>query len=383
MNGPASVEILGEDDELARIAEPWRELAESRGNAFVTPEWFMAWRRHYGSGAVPVVAAVRDRAGELVGVVPLQLSRRGGVRLLRFGGSNLGDNFHAAAREEDEALVWQAAGGELSQRRDWGAILLERIPVEAEWIDSVAGAGRRALSVIELKQDRMPAIELGGATWEEYLGGRSRKLRSQIRRDMRLLEREHGLRFRLTEDPATLDDDMETFLRLHESRWADRGGSRSIFERSREFHRSFARDALERGWLRLWLLELESEPVAAWYGWRLGDSYSHYLGGFDPAWANRGLGIIVLARAIQGAIEEGAGEFDFLLGTESYKLRFATKERQVQTLALARRFAPSNPILRTDRAARNAYSSMPPRLKHAIGRSLGALRERFPSSVER
>jgi CelD/BcsL family acetyltransferase involved in cellulose biosynthesis len=378
-----SVDILSDDSELVRLAQPWRELAESRGNAFVTPEWFMAWRRHYGAGAVPVVAAVRDRGRDLVGVLPLQLSRRAGARLLRFGGSNLGDNFHAAAREGDEALVWQAAAVNLSQRRDWGAILLERVPADADWIGSLAGRSRRALSIIHLTQDRMPATELDGLTWDDYLGGRSRKLRGRIRRDTRALERDHGLRFRLTEDPVTLEEDMEAFFRLHESRWAERGGSRSIMERSRRFHLDFARDALERGWLRLWLLELESRPVAAWYGWRLGDRYSHYLGGFDPEWAHHGLGIILLARAIRGAIEEGAGEFDFLLGAEPYKLRFATKEREVQTLALARRFSPSNPILRIDRVARNAYSSMPPRLKSALGRPLGSLRGRFPSSIDR
>src|SRR3712207_8266564 len=45
--------------------------------------------------------------------------------------------------------------------------------------------------------------------------------------------------------------------RLHEARWAGRGGSGSLNARTRRFHEQFAALALERGWLRLWTLELD------------------------------------------------------------------------------------------------------------------------------
>lgn len=374
-----AAEVLGASDDLAPIADAWRRLAEARGNAFVTPEWYAAWRDSYGAGTSPRVVAVR-RGADLIGVVPLQRSRQGAARLLRFGGSNLGDDFHAAALPGDEDEVWRACVGALMASRDWGALLLERVPAGATWVAAMRDAAPRRLGAIHLKRDRMPAIDLGGQTWDEYLAGRSAKLRSQIRRDTRLLEREHGLVIRLSDDPGTLDRDMEAFFHLHLSRWAERGGSRSIMERSRAFHLRFAREAQARGWLRLWILELDSEPAAAWYGWRLGDSYSHYLGGFDPRWSNRGLGIVVLARAIRAAIEEGAAEFDFLLGTEPYKFRFATGERAVETVALARPLSASGVALRAEATARGAYARMPDSIKGRLRAAFGRL---APSSADR
>ena len=37
------VELVTEIDEVTALAPEWRSLAERRGNAFLTPEWFLAW----------------------------------------------------------------------------------------------------------------------------------------------------------------------------------------------------------------------------------------------------------------------------------------------------------------------------------------------------
>ena len=112
---------------------------------------------------------------------------------------------------------------------------------------------------------------------------------------------------------------MRMYFHLHDKRFADRGGSSLSAERTRSFHREFAAAALEQGWLRLWFLELDGLPAAAWYGWRLGERYSYYNSGFDPAFAALSPGLVLISAVIESAFQEGAAEFDFLLGGESYK----------------------------------------------------------------
>ena len=96
-----------------------------------------------------------------------------------------------------------------------------------------------------------------------------------------------------------------------------------------------------QGWLRLWVLELDGKPAAAWYGWRLRDRYSYYQAGFDPGYEKQSLGLVLLGRTIRAATEESAPVFDMLRGDEEYKLRFVTGERRIHTLALSRRTSPA------------------------------------------
>ena len=106
---------------------------------------------------------------------------------------------------------------------------------------------------------------------------RSSNFQQQVRRFTRRAQRDHSMRFRRTEAPGEVVSDIATFFRLHDLRHADASPLSS--SSAQAFHADFAATALERGWLRLWSLELDDIPVAAWYGWRLGHSYAFHNGG--------------------------------------------------------------------------------------------------------
>ena len=75
---PDRTELLTEIGEVTALSAEWRPLAERRGNAFVTPEWFLAWLRHLGHGWEPHVAVVRTPRGTLRGLLPLGSSKSPG-----------------------------------------------------------------------------------------------------------------------------------------------------------------------------------------------------------------------------------------------------------------------------------------------------------------
>ena len=67
MDDPDRIQLVTEVSEVKALAGEWRSLAERRGNAFVTPEWFLAWLRQCGQGWEPRVAVVRTDHGTLRG----------------------------------------------------------------------------------------------------------------------------------------------------------------------------------------------------------------------------------------------------------------------------------------------------------------------------
>ena len=334
-SGEPRGEVVSSPAELEALAPEWRALASARGNAFLTPEWFFAWLRNYGDLAESAVVVVRRADGRVRGIVPLVDDRSGPVRCLRFCGANLGDHFHPVARPEDELRVaGEAAQLLASGGRRWRTLALDHVSADAHWWTEIVRSAPLSLATSAYRDDSLPFIDLRGHTWDTYMASRSRNMRSQIRRKTRALEREHGATFRRTGGSAELDRDLDALFSLHDARWQALGGSTLSTERSRAFHRDFAAAALERGWLRLWLLEVDSEPVAAWYGWRVGGRYSYYQAGFSPSWERFSVGLVLLAHTMRSAVDEGVEEYDLLRGAEAYKTRFATAERLVHTVVV-------------------------------------------------
>ena len=308
--------------ELGVAADELGRLAERAGNVFATPEWLELWWRHFGEGREPRVEAVR-REGELVALLPLYLWRERRPRTLRFLGHGPSDAMGPVCAPEDRpvaaaALERSLAGG------SWDVLLAERVGSPAVLPAS--------LRLRELQSEASPKLPIAGASWDDYLAAKSSNVRGQVRRRERKLAKEHDLHFRLADDPNRLDTDLELLFRLHEERWGE-AGSGALSGRRGAFHRAFARVALERGWLRLWVLELDGAPAAAWYGLRFGGRELYYQAGRDPAFERQAVGFVLLAHSVREAFNDGMREYDFLRGGEGYKDRFTDDQSTVATYA--------------------------------------------------
>jgi CelD/BcsL family acetyltransferase involved in cellulose biosynthesis len=333
-----NVELIDRQDALGEVVDPWRRLAIARGNAFVTPEWYRAALQTLHEGGRPTVVVVREGNGEVRGVLPMIEARpTGSPRLASFPGIRFGDLFHPVAADGDDELIAAAAApalaGHLGARCQ---LALGRVDARARWWRELAGAWPARMAAVTRPAEVLPYIELNGSSWEDYLAGRSRQFRSQVSRKMRGLRRDHRVRIRQPTSGEELLDDIATLFELHDARWRGRHETSAIADPSvRDFHLRFMVEARERGWLRLYLLEVDSTPVAGWYGWRVGERFSYYQAGFDPAWGRYSVGFLLLAETVREAIAEGAAEYDLLLGDEPFKGRFATGKRLGQTVLLA------------------------------------------------
>jgi CelD/BcsL family acetyltransferase involved in cellulose biosynthesis len=329
-------EVITDRATLRSYEAEWRELAEQRNNAFVTPEWFQAWLDNYGESSDLAVLASRRTDGSLFGLLPFVIARERRPRSLRFAGAAHADHLHPVCRQEDEEALAAAVLTAMAESGErWRIAVLDNVDTGAQWWRVLADAPS-VVGAVAHREAILPAIDLAGTEWDAYLASRGRNFRDQARRYPRRLERRHRVAYRRTAEASELDRDMATFFRLHDARWNPRGGSSVASRRSRAFHLDFAHAALRRGWLRLWLLELDGVAVAAWYGWRLGERYAYYQAGFDPAWSHLGVGFVLMVHTVRNAMEEGAAYYDMLLGDEPYKGRFATSSGQVQTVTLSR-----------------------------------------------
>ena len=296
--------------ELAAFEDDWRALAEQGRNVFATWEWADIWWRHFsGDGELRVA----HEPGSYL--LPLFVQRQGPFKLLRFIGHGHADELGPIG----DAALAAAAFAEQFEHGGFHLFLG----------DELASGWAEPLGARVVERTSSPVVSLDVASWDEFLAARSANFRGQVRSAERRLA--GRLTFRLT-DAGRLKDDLDTLFRLHRERWP---GS-PWFADADAFHRDFAAVALDRGWLRLWTLELDGRPAASWLGYRFAGVESYYQAGRDPSFQRERVGFVLLAHTIREALQDGMDEYRLLRGDEAFKSRFATSDPGLETVARPR-----------------------------------------------
>jgi len=368
------------------LREEWDELlaASLADSFFLTWEWLYAWWTHL-AGDRRLFLLVARQGGRLVAIAPLSLRARrvAGVLPLR------SVEFLGADRLSSDYL-------DVIVRRGWEA---DAIPALARYLADArlalelasvrrAGCAAAALSraltqrrwrMLETPTAVCPFIDLSGHTWESYLGTLESKPRNDFLRLLKNLTKKFSVRL----EPASSEHQRREFMahlvRLHNLRWQNLGGSDALHTADLvAFHDEVSRVTLERGWLRLFVLWLDGQPVASLYGFRYGRTFYFVQTGFDPAYGRHAVGLITVGLTIKSAIAEGAEEYDFLRGDEAYKFRWAREVRHLATLEVYPRGAPELLYRRTQRltavAKRIARQTLP---RTVIDRVIAARQRRF------
>jgi CelD/BcsL family acetyltransferase involved in cellulose biosynthesis len=320
---PASSPRIEVVQGLDTLREDWTRLAVTSGNVFAAWEWNELWWRHYGRGRPLRVAVSQRDDGQIDTIVPLFLWSRRPLRILRLLGHGHADRLGPICRHDDANTAEQALrraldadphdlfiGDWVAGDRDWSHVLGGRV----------------------LRTTGYPILRFPDRSWDTFLAGQSQRFRKNARNLRNRLEREHEVNYRYA-DPGTLERDLDAAFRLHRARFREHSGC--LFCGDHEpFQREFAALALERGWLRLLLLELDGAPACVEYGFMFEKAYFAYQAGRDPAWDRLSVGFLLELECIRRALAEGAAEYRFLGGEEHYKYRFPTDDPRLETVAV-------------------------------------------------
>lgn len=311
---------------LEAVRDEWCRLAPRTRNVFGTWEWARSWYRHHVGGRVPLLlATVRSSVdGRTVAILPLRVWSKGPIHVVRFVGHGPSDQLGPICEPSDREVAVGALRHLLEQVPvRWDVFLGERLHGGEGWADMLGGR--------LIHREPSPIIRFGGRTWDEFLRDRSRHFRRDLARQQQRLGRTFTVRYRLADDRERLPADLDAFFALHEARWTEK---RSSLLPREAFLRDFAFEAFDRGWLRLWFLELDGRPAAARYDLRFADVAVAYNSGRDRAFDEHSPGAVLRAHTMNRAIAEGATEYRFLRGGEEYKYRFTEEDPGLDTIAV-------------------------------------------------
>jgi CelD/BcsL family acetyltransferase involved in cellulose biosynthesis len=159
--------------------------------------------------------------------------------------------------------------------------------------------------------------------------------RSSFRRVENRLARHGKVEFHRWTRAEEVLPKLEEFFDLHRRRWAGTDCERYFQDAvHREFFEELTRSLGQTPWLRFAELRLDGRLAAAHFGFRYGQRLLWYKPAYEMEMAKLSPGVALIHRLIDSAVEEGAAEFDFTIGGEAFKSRYATRERRVHDLHL-------------------------------------------------
>ena len=329
------VESVTSQTAIDRLVPEWQALWQRVSDAtpFQSPVWLVPWWHSFGNEA-PLVLTARD-AGRLIAVLPLYIYDEAECRKLLPIGIGLSDYLDVLV-EPGRSEAVGALLGALAEHPGWDECYLPELPPGAALLTAKPPA-----NVLERRRtgETCPVLSLPGAVQRlnEVVPRKTLRDLRQARRRAAAAGTTEAIRA----EASTVFEFMQHFFRLHEKRWRPIAGRGVCADPVvQKFHLSAAQRMLDAGMLRLCLLRIGNSIAAAYYGFAAKRTAFAYLSGFDPEFTELSLGTQIVAHAIEEAVREGAREFHFLRGGESYKYAWGAVDRANTAITLRRKCRP-------------------------------------------
>lgn len=315
-----SLEITLDCTERCFDLPEWPALLQRDPNRqlFAYPEWQRAWWEEFKAGKELFLLILR-RGDDTVGIVPLYRKIDGERKIFRFiGGIDLTDYLGPICSLDDrddvaDALVTWLATTEV----EWDEFDAHSMPVPLGFSEFLVDRADAQGFSVTLEQEETSAVLALPSSWDAYLAALGSKDRHELRRKRRRLERDHPDAVVRSSSAETFDADFKTFVAMH--RGAE--GHKGHFLRPEivTFFERIARVGLDKGWLRLDLLEIGGNAIASTFGFQLERKFYLYNSAYEPDASRLSPGLVLVSKLVARAIEDRLELFDLLRGPERYK----------------------------------------------------------------
>ncbi len=327
---------------LSQLASDWQDLFERAkcSHVFLSYEWMAEWWDQWGAGHELFSIEVRDANERLIALAPFYIrtpkNRWAGARVLAFIGSDYVASDHLDILVEpgsEDLAIQEIVRTVLSHRKHWDYIELADCDADSATLAEL----RCQLKTAGLREDATCRPERPYAAlapdFGEFLSTIGASVRYNFRRRLRNFQRAGRVEVICLAENSAIRKHFIDLMRLHRMRF-DQIGKLSTFRDNQllEFHTRLLERMASRPWPRLYLLQLDGQTVASLYGFSVGSRFSFYQSGMDPQWSKLSPGLLMLGCSIEHIIETGHNEFDFLRGTQSYKLHWAKYRRKAVTV---------------------------------------------------
>ena len=319
-------------DDIPLTDESWDELVANAniGGVFLQKFWIRTWWRYFGS-SYELYFVVAEDSGRVVGFAPLMIDE---TRTLRFIGDMNSDYLGFVVPPGQHELVDGFLAFLFDSRRDWDVAHLRNIPRESpnrrEFMRKCQKQGlfpwnnySVSAPYLQISQNREAISKL----FSKYSFRRSEKQLAGI----------GEVRFEVFSSSEQAEPFWEIFANQHIER-CNKAGRESPFSDPvyLPYLKALFRAGQVKDRVHFSALFIKEHPVAFHFGFISQNRLLWYKPSFDAAIPQGSPGVALIYRLVRHAEENGIAELDFTIGEESFKDRFCSQKRIVDTYRLHR-----------------------------------------------
>jgi len=326
---PIRITWVGDLDVLWSRKTEWNVLVErsETNTIFQTCEWHASWWKAFGDNARPLLL-LAETAGKIVGIAPLMLSeqrvlgrRRRIVEFIGAGSSDYCDFIVDPTQCEVLPLMLQWL---VKNDHQWDLLRLSNIPNTSTTLRVLPGFfnQRGYLTDVRVLYEA-PTRIFGDPVADQKL-----VKKKSLRRHYNYF-RQHGqLEFKNCVTAEEIIGCLDLFFQQHIQRRAlTDSPSQFLDERQRTFFREAAQALAPSKWLLFSVLLFNQTPIAFHFGFEYGNRIIWYKPTFAVDYFKHSPGEVLIKYLLEYALEREVTEFDFTIGEEAFKERFANHVR--------------------------------------------------------
>lgn len=319
--------LRGFNDPSFGPAEWERLLAAGHSDAvFLTWHWQSAWWAAFGRGELLLIVVERD--GETVALAPL-FTEAGMVYFVGSGGSDYLDFVGDISEPEIlDALLLEAK----SRVAEFTGFVFYHVLDNSESGRRLAAAATRLdLKIFDEGDQPAPALEFSPDKKNATVAANKKSL---VRHE-RFFARDGSLKVSHLSRGREILPHLDEFFAQHRERWAAMPHPRLFWDEAQmRFYRLLTSAAADTGWLRFTRLDWQGRAIALHFGFCYRGSFLWYKPSFAIDLARHSPGEVLLRQLLLRAVAEDACRFDFGIGEEAFKSRFATRVNRVRNWGL-------------------------------------------------
>jgi hypothetical protein len=309
-----------ETPDLAFLAPASLALFGQENDIFSTTGWYRCISSHALPQGVRAMYLAIQHGTEVLAIFPMQRGPGRCVAALTTPYTCLWQPLLRAGLQDDPQTVTEIGRQFASACRGAAVVRLDAMD---------ANAGFLAPFLAGFDHFGNWHVSTGGQDFAAYLAARPGALREAIRRRSKKLMGTTGARLTVIDGPEGLEPAIAQYEKIYASSWKEP-------EPFAGFNAAFMRVCAAEGSLRLGILELNAQPIAAQF-WVRREKWAGVLKlAHDEAFRALSPGTVLTALMIRRLLdEEGVSELDFGRGDDDYKKDWTGERRQRIGVVLA------------------------------------------------
>jgi CelD/BcsL family acetyltransferase involved in cellulose biosynthesis len=307
------IEIVSRESLAAEMAE-WQNLAAQLRNPFADLNIYLSWLDIYAAGKQLLVLKIMD-GQKLLSYVPLY-KKNNSVGWLGEGRVNYLD---LIAREEDKLKVWPAVLEHLNQKR-----------IKTINLNNVSSLSATAQILqfhgFQKSEEKVcPYLDVNpNIPWVEFYNSvLKNKRRYEIRKTLEELSKLGEFKVVNKTRGEVTEQNIEEIFALYRKRWAETWRKNLIKPEYFEYQKKLLKN-IDNAYLSL--AYLGDKLISFIFGFYKNGIFTDYIVAHDPEYMNYSVGNLHVAKLIEELFAKGLKIFDFSIGEEVYKRKWAKAE---------------------------------------------------------